>query len=200
MENVRRPGQRAGLTSERVRAEARALLADRGLDGLTMRALATRLRVSPNALYSHVAGKTALVDAVLDDVLADIAVPAPGAAPRAGLRAIVASTYDVLLAHPELVPLYLARQGARGPNARRLGEVMLGLLAREGVAPDAAGRALRTLVIYAIGFAAFSSRPPLTAGDERPLSEGETRAGFDSGLDWLLAGILQGDTGGGSSA
>ena len=46
--------------------------------------------------------------------------------------AIGSAVHAVLLAHPDLVALYLGRQGARGPNAVRLGEVMLALLARAG--------------------------------------------------------------------
>ena len=48
-------------------AAARELLADGGAQALSMRALASRLAVAPNALYSHVENKTALLDALLDD-------------------------------------------------------------------------------------------------------------------------------------
>jgi hypothetical protein len=41
----------------------------------------------------------------------------------------MASTHEVLPAHPDLVPLYLGH-GARGENAQRLGDVMLAFLAR----------------------------------------------------------------------
>ncbi|MBD0283747.1 MAG: helix-turn-helix transcriptional regulator, partial [Thermoleophilaceae bacterium] len=61
MNGARAPGQRAGLSRDRVLAAAHELLADGGLDALTMRALAERLGVRPNALYSHVASKTELI-------------------------------------------------------------------------------------------------------------------------------------------
>jgi TetR/AcrR family tetracycline transcriptional repressor len=187
----RTPGQRAGLTRARVLAAARAQLAEHGLNGLTMRALALRLGVSPNALYSHVASKTALVDDVLDDVLGE--VRAPGAEveqPSEGLHALMRSTYEVLLAHADLVPVYLARQGARGPNAQRLGNVMLGLLAREGLTGPPARAALRVLVVYTIGFAAFAAGSPPAGADEPRPPDTELAANFDSGLRWLLAGIV----------
>ncbi len=186
----RAPGQRAGLTQEAVRAAARDVLADGGLDSLTMRTLARRLGVAPNALYSHVASKAELVDDLLDDVLAGVEEPPVDIEdPVAGLHRLLASTYEVLTAHGELVPLYLARQGARGPNARRLGETMIALLARDGVEGPPAEEALRVLVVYAIGFAAFATHPPLEAGAVGPLTPDETRANFANGLRWLLTGI-----------
>jgi TetR/AcrR family tetracycline transcriptional repressor len=181
----RTPGQRAGLTRDRVLAAARELLADRGLDGLTMRALADRLDVRPNALYSHVDSKTALLDDVLDDVLAEVEAPSPRAEdPSRGLRDLMASTHEVLLAHADLVPLYLSRQGARGPNAQRLGEVMLALLERTGVTGTRAREALRVLIVYTIGFAAFATEP-----DGTRIPPEEMRDTFERGLTWLLAGI-----------
>ena len=66
---MRSLGQRAGLTHARVLAAARELLAESGFEALTMRSLALRLDVSPNALYSHVESKTALIADVLDGLL-----------------------------------------------------------------------------------------------------------------------------------
>ena len=183
------PGQRAGLSRARVLAAARELLAERGLEAVTMRALAQRLGVRPNALYSHVASKTALIDDVLDEVLAEVD-PAPDLEdPTAGLHALMASTYHVLLAHADLVPLYLARQGARGPNAQRLGEIMLALLQRAGVSGPRVREARRVLIVYTIGFAAFATRPSFEPTGDHQLSPGEMLDNFESGLRWLLAGI-----------
>lgn len=154
---------------------------------LSMRALARRLQVAPNALYSHVADKTELIDALLDDVLAAVHSPDPAAAdPVRGLAAMMTSTYDVLTAHAGLVPVFLARQGARGPNAVRLGEVMDALLARAGVEPEAAAEARRVLIVHAIGSAAFA-----TAAPESVIPAGESHGNFTRSLRWLLAGITQ---------
>ena len=99
---------------------AHEVLAAQGPTALTMRAVARRLQVAPNALYSHVDSKTALLDDLLDDLLADVTAPDPAAPdPSAAVTQMMESTYDVLTAHPELVPLFLSRQGARGPNAVR---------------------------------------------------------------------------------
>ena len=185
MQGTRGPGQRAGLSRDRVLDAATDLMAERGT--VTMRAVAQQLGVAPNALYSHVADKTELVDGVLDRVLAQVDAPSPAAGSDAGdaMHRLMTSTHDVLIRHPQLVPAFLARQGARGENAQRLGAVMLEHLAAAGISGDSAREALRVLIVYTIGFAAFHGAP-----HERPLSGSELRANFDRGLRWLITGIV----------
>jgi len=166
------------------------LLAERGLEVLTMRALAERLGVSPNALYSHVPSKTALVDDLLDDVLAAVQTPSPDAPdPIAGVHALMASTYQVLLTHADLVPQYLARQGARGPNAQHLGDVVLALLARADVTGSSAREGLHVLIVYTIGSAAFATRSPFATDEGATPAVVDHATHFDHGLRWILAGV-----------
>jgi TetR/AcrR family transcriptional regulator, tetracycline repressor protein len=187
---ARTRGQRAGLSHQGVLAAARDLLASGGPDALTMRALAERLGVAPNALYSHVDSKTALIDEILDDLLAEIEAPALDRPdPAAALHALMAATHRVLLAHPHLVPLYLARQGARGPHAQRLGELMLTWLEQYGLTGSQAVEARRVLIVYTLGFAAFATRPLFQADTQPQLSAVYLVATFDTGLGWLLDGI-----------
>lgn len=184
----RGPGQRAGLTKAAVLDAARELLIEGGTDALTMRALARRLSVAPNAIYSHVKDKTELLDALLDDVLAAVKAPDPQSAdPADGMVDLMTSTYDVLTAHADLVPLFLARQGARGPNAVQLGVVLDELLARAGVDGAAAADARRVLIVHTIGSAAFA-----TANPDAVIPTAESHGNFGRSLRWLLAGITQG--------
>jgi TetR/AcrR family tetracycline transcriptional repressor len=188
----RTPGQRAGLTRHAVLAEARALLAEDGFRSLSMRRLAQRLGVAPNALYSHVAGRTELLDLVLDETLAAVQAPDPASTAdwRAGVESIMRRTYEVLLDHPDLVGLYLARRGARGPRAIALGEAMLALLARGGLTGDRAVAAMRTLIIHTIGFAAFGAQDPLSPdAGETTLTPEALEEHFALSLRWLLDGI-----------
>ncbi|MFC5142595.1 TetR/AcrR family transcriptional regulator [Actinomycetospora rhizophila] len=178
----RTPGQRAGLSHEAVLTAARTVFAERGLPGLSMRSVAGELGVAPNALYSHVADKDALLDALLDDVLGALTPPPPDADPVAGLREIMLATFDLLGRHADLVPLYLARQGARGPHARALGEAMVVLLARLGV-DEAAGRVVRALIVSTLGYAALATA-------DAPLGDAELRADLDVTLGWLIRGAV----------
>jgi len=159
-----------------VLAGARELIAADGAGALSMRALARRLDVAPNALYSHVADKADLLDQLLDDLLAEVEVPGDSTP-----ESIMTSTYRTLVAHPELIPLFQQRQGARGPNAVRLGEVLDALLAEAGVADVPEAR--RVLIVHAIGFAAFAG-----GADDR------TAASFTRSLHWLLTGMTEAPT------
>ncbi|MEV4620087.1 helix-turn-helix domain-containing protein [Asanoa sp. NPDC049573] len=189
MPQTRAPGKRAGLTRPAVLAAARELLAEGGVDRLSMRSVAQRLGVAPNALYSHVPNKTALLDDVLDDVLTEVLPPDPAASdPLAAITALMTSTYDVLVAHADLVPLFLARQGARGPNATRLGDVLDHLLGRAAVPAAEITSARRALIVHAIGSAAFASGP---GEADRPIPAREAARQFTLGLSWLLLGLAQ---------
>lgn len=186
----RGPGERAGLSRAAVVETARGLLESGGVAALSMRAVARSLGVSPNALYSHVADKDALVDLLLDDLLAGLPRPVDAVDPMAALVDLLAATFDALARAPDLVAVALSRQGSRGAAAVELGELMDALLARGGVDGDVAA-ARRVLIVHVIGFAAFAV-PPAGVGAGRPLDTSEVRALFLTSTRWLLTGILTG--------
>src|SRR6266487_4307141 len=64
--------RRPPLTRQRVVAEALTVIAQDGVQALTMRTLAARLGVVPGALYHHVRNKEQLHDLVLDAALAGV--------------------------------------------------------------------------------------------------------------------------------
>jgi TetR/AcrR family transcriptional regulator, tetracycline repressor protein len=209
----RTAGQRAGLSREAVLAAARRIADQDGADRLTMRRLAAELGVLPNSLYTYYPDKEALLDALIDDLLAGVdgGDPAEGDW-REGLARVMDSSRRLLLAHPQLVPVFLARPGL-GPNAARLGEVTLELLRRGGLEGERAVEALRVLLIYSLGFAAFQAprlegdtgaraaraeasfaslppeRFPRMHGLASELAGPTTDRQFHTGLRWLLDGI-----------
>ncbi len=210
----RGPGERAGLDLEAVLNSARRLSEREGPEGLTMRRLARQMGVAPNALYSYFPDKAALLAALLDGLLADIDVPRAHRLDwREGLSEVLRQTRRLLLAHPQLIPLFLSQPG-RGPNALRLGELMLSFLERAGLTAQRAVDALRILLTYAFGFAALEA-PRLadpaaevrveqseaafrTARDLPRMRELAPRLArhpddrtFELGLTWLLQGMSE---------
>jgi TetR/AcrR family transcriptional regulator, tetracycline repressor protein len=191
---------------------ARRIADEEGVERLTMRRLAAELGVTPNALYTYVPDKEGLLDALVDDLLAGVdgGDPAEGDW-RDGLVRVMDSSRRLLLAHPQLVPVFLARPGL-GPNAARLGEITFELLRRGGLEGEQAVEAFRVLLIYSLGFAAFqatrlpddharSARAEATfaslPADGFPemrrlagqLAGPTTDRQFHTGLRWLLDGI-----------
>jgi TetR/AcrR family transcriptional regulator, tetracycline repressor protein len=192
MSSSRGPGERAGLDTAQVVAAARAILEEDGVPAFSLRAVARRLGVAPNALYSHVAGRDQLLDAVLDDVLGEVTLPSRAMLrrnPAKAVRALMLGSYDVLLRHPGLMPSYLDRQGARGVQAQRLGVFTMEALRRCGLDERAAREAMRVLIVNTIGFAAFSARP--AGAGEGLIPAPELRRNFEQGLDWLLANVAR---------
>jgi TetR/AcrR family tetracycline transcriptional repressor len=204
-------GERAGLAAAEVVAAARELARRGGIEAVSMRRLADELGVTANALYTYFPDKSSLLDALLDDLLGGIAAPEGSAGWQEPLVAILRETRRVLLAHRDLIPLYLARPG-RGANAMRLGDAMLESLARAGLRGRAAADALRILLIFTLGFAAHEAprrsdpagatriraseaafrraehlpRMRELAGELARHPDDET---FELGLRWLLDGI-----------
>jgi AcrR family transcriptional regulator len=192
---------------------ARDVVERDGAEALTMRRLAARLGVAPNTLYSHYPDKAALLDAVLDSLLSEIDLPdVTDQDWRTGLIALMEASRSMLLRHADLLPHLLSRP-MRGPNASRLAEATLGLLARGGIDGPPAVDALRALLTFTFGsvvldaprvrerdpagretqsMAAFAGRTdlPRVAALAGPLSRPPAADAFAMSLRWLIDGIV----------
>jgi AcrR family transcriptional regulator len=97
-----------GITRERIVAAALEVLNEKGMDALTVRALASRLGVGAPALYWHVRNKQELLDEMSTFVMRRVTHALSGIAPGAGWRDDVASYARVLRSE-----YLLHRDGAR---------------------------------------------------------------------------------------
>jgi AcrR family transcriptional regulator len=151
-------GRRNTLTRERVVAEALTLIAQAGVPGLTMRALAGRLGVVPGALYRHVPSKERLQDLVLDGVLAEVDCDIDTALPWTGQIAVLAQRlHNVLADHPGVAGLLTARDPL-GPRSLALAEAFLRPLHHAGLPRDEAGLAFFLILDYVLGFEVCNTR------------------------------------------
>ncbi|MFC6089810.1 TetR/AcrR family transcriptional regulator [Saccharothrix lopnurensis] len=107
---------RKDLGVDRIVAAAVELADAEGLGALSMRRVADRLGVGTMSLYTHVPGKSELVDAMVDAVQAETARPphAPGAW-RASLTAIARENRALHLRHPWLLEV-VAHRAVLGPH------------------------------------------------------------------------------------
>jgi AcrR family transcriptional regulator len=89
------------LSRERIVDAAIELLDEQGEDGLTFRALATRLATGSGAIYWHVANKSELLLAASDAVVARaMGEVAASTAPRKAIRGIAVGVFHAIDAHP----------------------------------------------------------------------------------------------------
>lgn len=208
-QRARSPGQRAGLSQQRVVEAAIRVYTANGLDGLSMRSVATVLGIAPNALYSHVKGKDELLDRLVDRLLVDVPIPEADTEWRDALTQLMSAARQLLIHHPDLMPTFLSRP-ARGPNALRLADCTLRILSTAGVHGENAVIALRLLLVYTFGFAAqelprlqdpdservSKTRQAYSLSEHASLNEVSDSLSrhadehtFETGLRWLIDGI-----------
>ena len=145
--------RRRTLTRERVVAEALTVIAAHGVDGLSMRALATRLGVVPGALYRHVRNKEQLHDLVLDGVLAEVDCQVNHALTwTERVKVLAHRLRTVLEDHPGVAGLLKTRDPL-GPHSLALAEAFLTPLRAAGLPERETGLAFFLIYDYILGFA-----------------------------------------------
>jgi AcrR family transcriptional regulator len=173
--------RRPQLTRQRVVAEALTVIAQDGVQALSMRSLAARLGVVPGALYHHVRNKQQLHDLLLDNVLAEVDVHLdPSLTWPEQLKVLAHRLRAVLEAHPGVAGILKTRDPL-GPHSLALAEAFLAPLQTAGFAEREAGLAFFLLIDYTIGFAVSS--PPTSVNEQRvrdPATRGQLHQFFRS--------------------
>ncbi len=111
MARRRPPGTPAGLDAGQVVAAALDVLRRDGVEGVSMRAVALQLRVAPNALYGHVAGKDALLDAVTGRLVDGVPTD-DDAGWRFQLHCLAHHVWNALRPYPALAARFLTSPAA----------------------------------------------------------------------------------------
>jgi len=172
------------LSAAEIVAVALRLSADDGLEGLSMRAVAAELGVTPMALYHHVRDRATLLELVTDALVAAVAPPADDLgwedwliAYHDGLWAQLRGRRSVarhLLEHPS-VP-------AGAAIRRRTVEVLV----RDGFDGPTALLAASTFHTHLLGRLAVAALPPGAARADEPA----WRNGGLTGEDFARFGVL----------
>jgi AcrR family transcriptional regulator len=156
---------RRTLTQERVVDQALTLIAQEGLEALTMRTLGARLGVVPGALYRHVRSKEQLQDLIVDGVLAEVDCDTNPELPWTEQITLLAHRLrKVLEDHPGVAGLLKTRDPL-GPHSLALAEAFLLPLHNAGFPHREAGLAFFLIADYTIGFEVSS--PRISANEQR---------------------------------
>lgn len=145
---------RAQLSRDKVLQAAVALVDERGLDALSMRALGERLGVEAMSLYRYVQGKQDLLNGVHAALLDELErPPARGPWPQR-VRRLALSFRAVLARHPRALPLFATRP-AVAPGSLRAVEDALAILAEAGFDPAERLHVFHSLTALVIGLSLF---------------------------------------------
>ena len=178
-------GRYGKLSRERVLAAALELVDREGLSALSMRRVGAELGVEAMALYRYAPSKDALLDGLVEALYLELqdflanggaqATPQGDAAEgpewRAELHRIAQATYQVALAHPQVVPLLATRMLAV-PLARRPLAVLkdhehvLALLDQAGLDENEASLAFRAFTSWVLGYIFVELRAMVDNPDE----------------------------------
>ncbi|SEG95263.1 regulatory protein, tetR family [Nonomuraea solani] len=146
-------GRPAQIDRAAIVAAALAIADTQGLAAVTMPSVATRLGVTAMALYRHVGGKEALLDALVEALLTETPLPPAGLTWQERLERLAHAIRATALRHPAAFPLLLQRPAATD-EALRVRDSVCSALVEAGLSPAAAARAERLISTAVLGFAA----------------------------------------------
>ncbi|MFM9443610.1 TetR/AcrR family transcriptional regulator [Streptomyces acidiscabies] len=167
---------------EEILDAALAIADERGLEAVSMRALADRVGVTPMALYRHVKDKAALLDGMLGRLLVALPPGAVGQRPWDERLAVLArAVREVTRRHPWAAQLLFSRPAVT-PDAVRAVDLVYAALIEAGVPEPQVPRLERLVSTFVIGFAASEASGRFSPGSVDPrgrrgqLPEGELPA------------------------
>jgi TetR/AcrR family transcriptional regulator, tetracycline repressor protein len=174
-----RPGPRRILSEQDILEAALTLLAESGADAVTIRGIAARVAVAPNAVYTYFPDKAAVLQGLAEQLLSRVnhnRFTDPALPWRDRIQALALELRTELLTHPGAVHLMLGNP-PNGPHAQAVSNTLLSILADAGLNPQDATHAAHLLNVHILGSVAFQA----TGTDQ------DTR--FHWGLNRLLDGL-----------
>ncbi|WP_347312440.1 TetR/AcrR family transcriptional regulator [Defluviimonas sp. SAOS-178_SWC] len=102
--------KRTPLSAERIATEAMALVDEGGIDALSFRTLAARLKCQAMSLYHYYPSKQHLIDALINICLAEIEIPGPGLPLRERLHRFCLNYRATVLRHPGFAAIFTSHR------------------------------------------------------------------------------------------
>ncbi|MEU4419625.1 GntR family transcriptional regulator [Actinoplanes sp. NPDC024001] len=150
---------RSSLSKEAIVQAAITIADAEGLEGLSMRRVSTNLGVSTMALYRHVASKSALVTAMIDQIYAEHALPEPPPAGwRTALEVALRTEWEIYRKHPWAIRLTPLAGAVQATALFRNAEWTMEVITAEGRSPDEAMAILTFISSYTSGMALQGTR------------------------------------------
>ncbi|WP_250036200.1 TetR/AcrR family transcriptional regulator [Paractinoplanes maris] len=165
--------------------QALALVDERGLAAMSMRAVAERVGLTSMALYPYVGGKDALLDGLVDLLNLELGddVGDNGGEPdwRRRLRALGRAVRGLAARHPGAFPLLLNRSAA-GASTSWLTAALRGILHDADVPGEHVPRLARMILAFLLGYVTGE----VTGGLPAPATPGPGDDEFEDDLSDLV--------------
>jgi AcrR family transcriptional regulator len=145
---------------------------------MSLRKIAKALDTGPASLYAHVNDMSELQALVLDRVLEAVKVDEAEGSWRDRLEGLLRSYIGVLMTRPAFA-LMAFRTTAVGPNALRIAEALLELLAEAGVDQANAAWAIDMLTMFVTAVAAEHAQGSDPGAPDGPVAQAINRAPAD---------------------
>lgn len=182
-----RPKTRAErLSPADIVAAALEVLSADGVEGLTMRTLATELQVSIGAVYNHISGRDQLLDLVVEHILLQVSTPSePTEDGWAVAYDYAMATQAMLDQYPGLDTAVISR-ATSSPVAHEMRRQLRAALERSGL-----GRAEAEAADRAIGWLWLGSRVALGGRPQRPIEAEQFRMALVALIEGLQAAVSE---------
>ncbi len=144
---------REPLSVQRIHDKAIELIERDGLEALSMRSLATALRVDPMAIYHHIPNKAALMHGIHNSVMAELFESEVRLETwQENLKSIARAYRTLALRHAHIFPSLIASSKTTENELKAFDQLLVFLL-EAGLNPDDAIRAGDSLFAFVTGFA-----------------------------------------------
>jgi TetR/AcrR family transcriptional regulator, tetracycline repressor protein len=168
--------EQRGLSRERILNVALSIVDEGGLGALSMRAVASRLSVTPMALYFHFKNKAELLDALVQRVVADIRLPDhPDVSWEELMLAFGTSGRQVMRAHPGIAAAIIGENPSGvGEPGLRLGERIYAAMHAAGFTDADMAVGFYTVMVFTLGFVAMEvprHAVPITEFERDPVMD-----------------------------
>jgi AcrR family transcriptional regulator len=192
------------LNRELIVKTAFSILDDNGMEELSMRNIAQKLDVKAMSLYNHVENKEELLNSIVEESICKVKIPQPSLNWKADLRNAALSFYEILLQHPNLLPVISTHSPLTEKGLEQVEKLFL-ILKIDNITGLEAFSLIHIIIAYVIGHAAISitdkqspermnreidlKKYPSVLEASLELSKRNYKEEFLYGLDLLLDGL-----------
>jgi len=175
-------GGGSGLSDREIVRVAKEIIAESGLEGLTMRRLSTELGVALGATYKHVPTRHDLLVLVGQDLYSEVMAPTIRGSWHARVKSLMVNLSTTVAHYPGMAGFMMVNVDDLVPTD--LNATMYGILHDTGFSDRGVSTVLSALFFYVTGMLAGGFATPTA----KAFAGSDMQARFEEGLDLLLLG------------